>query len=105
MCHAAGIQTIVLRLKPGSPVKPTNQTLHTALFEIAAAIEDADIDLELRARDSLAPADPWPFPEDMWEPSDEQPGVDALAKSLTVLQVRTWQRHASAAARLWDDDL
>ena len=105
VCRAAGIQTIVLRLKPGSPVKPTNHMLHTALFTIAAAIEDTEIDLELRARDGLAPADPWSFPESMWEPTDEQPGVSALAKSLTVLQVRSWQRHASAAARLLDHDL
>ena len=75
LCHAAGIYTLVLCLKPGSPAKPTNHTLHAALFGIAAAIQDTQIDLELRARDSLAPADPWPFPEDMWEPNDMQPGV------------------------------
>jgi hypothetical protein len=90
LCHAAGIETIVLRLKPGSPVKPTNIMLHTALFAIAAAIQDTEIDLELRARDSLAPADPWPFPEDMWEPN-------ALATSLTVLQARFRQGMLAAA--------
>lgn len=97
LCRAAGIQTIVLRLKPGSPVKPTNQMLHTTLFAIAAAIQETEIDLELRARDSLAPADPWPFPEDMWEPNDMQPGVNALAESLTVLQARFWQGVLGAA--------
>lgn len=66
LCHAAGIQTIILRLKPSSPAKPTNHTLHIALFAIAAAIQDTEIDLELRARKSLAPANPWLFPEDMW---------------------------------------
>lgn len=81
----------MLRLLPDCHPGAANQTLHTVLFAIAGALKQTHVKLELRASESSATVDPWPFLDQNWEPLDMTvpAGVQALAATLTVLEVCT----------------
>lgn len=79
----------MLRLCPECDSDATNQTLHTALFAIAGALQKTHVTLELRTWEIGETVDPWPFLDLYWKPIDPTipSGVLALAATLTALEV------------------
>ena len=96
----AGIRAIVVRPAAGA-TSSINSDMHTTLFAIAGVCQGTHVALEMRSGRECLETDLFmPFDRTFWAaPSSPnvQPGLTALAATLTRLEVRTPRRVVPAA--------